>query len=335
MVITHIRDFIEFDPKSTCLQSGRFSETVGFLSIDNVTGNSPVFSRNYIDFNKKSFKYHSNSEDLFTKKGSNVIHKIDLLEKSLQLDEEFGIVPQNYYMMTRPIDSEENIYHLIKNRVLPKLKPTLVPADELAFNRIIMLNTGAIRFDLYKGPFSRDTEYNVLPFANDWKYLKLEKWVAIQIEDFLNHRSVIAMLNSPEQQLLQNVEYNNEINKQDNRYNTAKHQACPFINDPKLSEGYTTSDDYGCEGDDTPHSSQKIYPIPNVIQSNSFSLKQGMGNGNEIIDFIFFSYLKNDILYALHHIDQSKSYHESEIKDYGGKSAKQLLRDYIMEISSK
>ena len=114
MVITHIRDFIEFDPKSTCLQSGRFSETVGFLSIDNATGNSPVFSRNYIDFNKKSFKYHNNSEDLFTKRDSNVINKIALLEKSLQLDEEFSIVPQNYYIITRPIISDEDIYHLIK-----------------------------------------------------------------------------------------------------------------------------------------------------------------------------------------------------------------------------
>ena len=136
--------------------------------------------------------------------------------------------------------------------MLSKLKPTLVPTDELAFNRILILNINAIRLDLYKGLFSRDTEYNVLSFANDWKYLKLEKRVAIQIEDFLNHRSVTAMLNSPEQLLLQNIEYHNEINKQNNRYNTAKHQEYLFIDDPKITEGYTTNDDYGYDGDDTP-----------------------------------------------------------------------------------
>ena len=74
--------------------------------------------------------------------------------------------------------------------------------------------------------------------------------------------------------------------------------------------------------------------MPKVIQSNSFSLKQAIGNGDKIIDFIFFSYLKDDILYALHHIYRSKSYHESGIKDYGDNSVKELLRDYFIEISS-
>ncbi|KAK5778298.1 Smn1p PWA37_000455 [Arxiozyma heterogenica] len=331
---THIRDFVEFDSKSTCLQSGRFSETVGFLSIDNVTDNQPNFSRSYIDFNKQSFKFHSNSSHLYTKRGSNVIQEINLLKKSLQLDEQFGMVPQNYYMMTRPIESEENIYHLIKHKVLPKLKSTSVPADELSFNRIVMLNTGAIRFDLYKGPFTRDTEFSILPFDNNWNYLKLEKWVAIQIEDFLNHRPVISMLNSPEQHFLHDIVSDTEAYIQSDRYNPNKLQHCPFINNPKLSEGYTTNDDYGCDGDDTPHSSQRIYPMPNVIQSNTFSPEKGENNRNEIIDFIFFSYLKKDILHALRYIDPSKSYDESEVRDYGGKPLKQLLRDYIVETNT-
>lgn len=331
---THVRDFVEYDFKSTCLQSGRFAETVGFLSIDNVTVNEPMFSRSYIDFNKKSFKFHSNSSHLFTKRGSSVIQEIDLLKKSLQLDEPFGMVPQNYYMMTRPIESEENIYHLIKNKVLPRLKSTLVPTDELAFNRIIMLNTGAVRFDIYKGPFTRDTEFSILPFNNNWNYLKLEKWVAVRIEDFLNNRPVVAMLNSPEQHFLHNVVSDTEVSMQNNRHNYDKLQDCPFINNPNLSEGYTTNDDYGCDGDDTPHSSQRIYPMPNVIQSNTFSLEKGKDDGNEIIDFIFFSYLKKDILYALRHIDPSKTYYESEVKDYGGKSLQRLLRDYIIEMNN-
>lgn len=325
---SHIRDFVEFDPKGTCLQSGRFSETVGFLSINNVTNDEPEISRSYIDFNKRSFKFHSHSLDLLTKRGAKVTYRLNQLRQSLQLDERFGTVPQTYYMMVRPIDSEDNIYHLLKNKVIPKLESDLVPSDELALNRIIMLNTGAVRFDLYKGPFTRDTEYSVLPFANDWKYMKLEKWVAIQIEDYLNDQSVIAMLTPPEQKSIQNMMIKMSSQSESNQID------CPFITKPRLTEGYTTSDDYGCDGDDTPHNSQKIYPLPNVIQASTFRTDESTSYQNEIIDFIFFSFLKDDILNALQHIDPSKIYSDNDVKGYGGKSAKQLLRDYIIEVSA-
>lgn len=229
--------------------------------------------------------------------------------------------------MTRPIDSEDSIYHLLKNEVLPRLQSDLIPSDDLSMDRIIMLNTGAVRYDLFKGSFTRDTEYSVLPFANDWKYMKLEKWVAVQIEDFLNAEPVIAMLTPPEQKSVENM----KIMSQSDYLNV---QHCPFIKKPQLTEGYTTADDYGCDGDDTPHNSQNIYPLPNVIQSSTLSKEYGMGHQNEIIDFIFFSFLKDDILKALKHIDPSKAYTDVDVKAYGGKSAKQLLREYIIEIST-
>lgn len=323
---SHIRDFVELDPKATCLQSGRFSETVGFLSINNVTDDEPGISRSYIDFNKRSFKFHTHSLDLLTKRGLKVTHRLNQLRETLQLNERFGTTPQTYYMMARPIDSEENIYYLLKNEVLPRLTSDLIPSDELSMNRIIMLNTGAVRYDLFKGSFTRDTEYSVLPFANDWKYMKLEKWVAIQIEKFLNAEPVITMLAPPEQKSVQNMMIMSQSDH-------LKVQECPFIKKPRLTEGYTTGDDYGCDGDDTPHNSQNIFPLPNVIQSSTLSTEYGMGHENELIDFIFFSFLKDDILKALKHIDPSRAYTDDDVKGYGGKSAKQLLREYIIEIS--
>lgn len=321
---SHIRDFVQFDSKATCLQSGRFAETVGFLSIDNVSNSSPLISRRYIDFNKRSFKYHSNSTTLATERGAKVSHKLKLLRQSLQLDRQYGVTPRNYYMMTRPIDSEENIYQMIKSHVLPLLQSTLVESDTLSPYRYVMLNTGAVRFDLYRGPFTKDTEYSVLPFANVWQYIKLNSKVAREIEGYLNKLPIIAKLSPPQQLSLSHGVVSHGVN------------GCPFITDPGLSEGYTTWDDFGCDGDDTPHKSQRIYPLPNVIQYNNLAGRAIEDDDNDdiIVDFIFFSFLSDDILKAVNQIDETRRYNQDDIMEYGGKSAKELLREFISGVSS-
>lgn len=35
----------------------------------------------------------------------------------------------------------------------------------------VVMNSGGIRYDIYKGPFLEDNVYNVCPFADDWVYV--------------------------------------------------------------------------------------------------------------------------------------------------------------------
>ena len=62
---SHVRDFAVVDDRSTALESGRFLETIGWLSIDKVNSKSllpiPKFSRSYIDFNVRSLSIHTNT----------------------------------------------------------------------------------------------------------------------------------------------------------------------------------------------------------------------------------------------------------------------------------
>lgn len=330
---SHIRDFVSLDDRSTCIQSGRFSETAGFLSIDNVTNENPKFFRRYIDFNKRSFSYHANVpvSELQTLKGENVSKSLNKLTLELGLNEQYGYVKENYYMMTRPMDSPNNIYNLIINKILPRLQSNttgkLVANEETNGNhklnyRYVMLNTGAIRFDLFHGPYTRGTEFSVLPFPNTWKYISLPLWISKNIETYLNREPVIAALSPPGLSRLLKMQ-------------SERPSKCPFIKLPLLSEGYTTMDDFGCDGDDTLHNSQRIYPIPNVIQYNN--IPNRVKDDNIKLEFIFFGFLQDDVLAAIDKIQvdlgqgrQTRNYTSADSLDYNAKPLQLLLREYIM-----
>lgn len=312
---SHIRDFSVFDERATGLQSGRFAETVGFLSIDNVTSETPSFFRRYIDFNKRSFKHHigKNSAELKSSKGRKVSDELRSLRKRLKLDEVIGYVPKTYFMSARSLDSEENLYNLIIHNVLPRLHSKIT---DTTIGRYIMINTGAVRYDLYKGPFTIDSEYIVLPFMNEWYYMELPNRIASKIAHYLNKGPAIASLAPP---------------------NVASFSrstgTCPFIDQPGLTEGYTTVDDGGCKGDDTKHNSQFDYLTPNVVQH----VKLVSEGPTDTVHFVFYSFLQPSILEAVNAIVRDEggqaSYDKSSCKVYGGNSTKVLLREYISEIS--
>ena len=57
---SHIRDYTILDDYATAIESGRFLETIGWASIDNVKDRDSLeFSRSYIDFNLHSLTVHS------------------------------------------------------------------------------------------------------------------------------------------------------------------------------------------------------------------------------------------------------------------------------------
>lgn len=318
---SHIRDFVQLDARSTCLQSGRFAETVGFLSIDGIKSPShnPKFFRRYIDFNKKSFKFHAFTKHLYTKIGKHVSNKVQSLKKILELDFQFGHVPRTYFMAARPLDADDNIYNLFKTAILQRLHPTNPTANK---QRMVMMNTGAIRYDMFKGPFTKNTEFIVLPFENNWNVIKLPFKIASKIEGYLNELPYIVKGLAPPEVASERLKM------------LERPIACPIVNVPWLKEGHSTRDDFGCDGDDTPHNTETLYPIPNVIQTSNVVSE----DKDAEVDFVFFSFLTADILLAANAIGRNEiplfhNYTLSHIHDYGGQSAKMLLREYIMEIS--
>ena len=122
---SHIRDFKVYDSKSAALESGRYFETIGFLSISGLnaskTAASPTFARRYIDNNLYSLRHHSNTTNTTfpTEAGLNISSAIHTARERLKLDQFRGCAPQPFYVNRAPYPSNTSIFTWLQTSVLP------------------------------------------------------------------------------------------------------------------------------------------------------------------------------------------------------------------------
>ncbi|PLB39744.1 Metallo-dependent phosphatase-like protein [Aspergillus candidus] len=284
----HIRDYARYDSKAYGLASGRFMETIGFMSIDGLSTaarqinpvlTNPSFNRRYIDNNLFSFHHHTGlASDTFpTVEGRNVSKLIQESREELQLDKVYGCSPRDLWMSRVKYPSEDSIYTWLGSQVLPDSLRDDTRAGNPA---LAIINTGAIRFDIFKGPFTYDTTFIVCPFTSGFRYLKDVPYDKAQlIVEILNKQPQILSegraqvdfptwnLAPPEQQALSSdsvVDHNaigHDLHMNQKPLLDLDHS------DKESIPGYTTVDDGGTDGDDTIHSSIPMYRVPNCIQS--------------------------------------------------------------------
>ncbi|OKL62865.1 hypothetical protein UA08_02124 [Talaromyces atroroseus] len=278
----HIRDYARYDTHSSGLASGRFMETIGFLSIDDVKSTAPNFSRRYIDNNLFSFYHHTglNETNFSTNHGRNVSHMIQHARHALDLDYVHGCAPKTLWVDRTPYPSSDSVYTWLETEVLPQSirNPLRDGTSALA-----VVNTGAIRFDIFKGPFTQDSTFIVSPFTSGFKYIKdVPYTTAKRIVALLNGQTKIftasaqhphtsyCPLAPPEQCAYQSGNMATKDRQTAYLQRTSQQHGQAIISlevesDPQYFPGYTTIDDAGDDGDDTIHSSVSFYQVPNVI----------------------------------------------------------------------
>lgn len=310
----HIRDYVQFDDRAAGLASGRFMETIGFVSIDGLStassssrsssssssnwGSSPQFRRRYIDNNLLSFYHHTglNKKSFHTEHGRNTSELIRQARSELELDRVYGCSPRNLWMSREPYPSNHSIYTWLAEQVIPETLRDETRADKPA---LVIANTGAIRFDLFKGPFTQDSRYMLSPFTNGFRYLAdvpLDK--AQLIVEFLNDQPKILLQSSqslapPEQSAHQMQAHAHAHAK------PLTQQQNGQIQGTRIHPGYTTTDDAGTDGDDTVHSSISSYKVPNCIQAviparPGSTSKPGSGS----VDLVYVDFIERFIVQA-------------------------------------
>lgn len=375
---THVRDFTIYDEISTGLESGRYCETLGWLSMSGIksssfrgkmkprgvpnptrkaikadspsritesslsatnatnsltgassspgvnyqvlnqpsasdgTGGSKyanstiVYSRRYLDWNRLTFAYHaSGSQDrtFENHRGISVTHEITSARKTLNLTTLYGCAPKTYCQYCKPYGADGNIFGLLETA----LGLTVINQERASIPRIIIINTGSIRFDLVEGPFTLDDSFIVSPFADAFQFIPDVPY------DIASR--VLTILNSGPHAKRR------DLSTQDFGFAPLTGDACPDGTIPHehdalkprsipltrglhrrqgtaTTPGYTTTDDFGTDGDDTPHSKIPNYPQPNCIQSKvSFPAD---GAEPKTVDLIFLDFLaKNFVIPAL------------------------------------
>lgn len=329
---SHIRDFVVYDEKLVALQSGRFCETVGFLGVNLNSSSleaSDTFTRRYIDFNTDLFLHHTKKESLEaleTKKGNHVKQLIADARKDLGLDDVIGYVNNsNYYMDYVPVSHPKNLFRLLAKKVLPTLDAE--EGVETSDERLIIINTGSVRYDLYKGPYTIDTHYIVSPFQNQWVKVTVPKYIARQIAPQLNKNGYILALAEKQNKEVRSLkpphqtarDINNKRNQQPIDFDGFDEDLDVHVT--KLKKGYVTYDDFGNKGDDTPHKAVINYPIPNVVQS----VELDHTDRRAPVDVVFYDFITPNIKEVFEQLD----YPMPEVEFYSNHYLGKLLNDYV------
>jgi 2',3'-cyclic-nucleotide 2'-phosphodiesterase (5'-nucleotidase family) len=203
---THIRDFFVYDNKAVGLEAGRYCETLGWLSISGFnstsykaktptgipsptraavvvqtgpaaanlslsnTTSSLRYARRYLDWNRLTFEYHANGSQTSkfdTQTGVAATAQISAIRKQLNLTSVYGCAPQSWCMSCAPFGSSTNIYTLLSDA----LSTVVINQTRSSNPRLILINTGSIRFDLPQGPFTYDDSFIVSPFTDAFQFI--------------------------------------------------------------------------------------------------------------------------------------------------------------------
>lgn len=325
---THIRDYKKYDSKAYALESGRYMETIGFQSISGLaTGGkgvtasvlSPTFSRRYIDNNLFSFHHHTslNSSSFPTPHGRNISALISTSRTALKLDHQFGCAPIDLWTNRAPYPSNTSIFSWLGQLVIPDM---VLDNNRTDKPRIVIANTGAMRFDIFRGPFTRDTTFTVSPFTTGFRYIKdVPYGIADRMLTVLNNEGTIleeaapelkAWMMAPPEQLARREDV--VVSATDDKYSPK--QQTTLKDEQSLIPGYTTKDDAGDDGDDTLHAPISFYRVPNCIEARigtcTSTDKEDGEKPVESVDLVYLEFIEPWILLALRFLGA-----EYELKD--------------------
>ncbi|OIW31037.1 hypothetical protein CONLIGDRAFT_297748 [Coniochaeta ligniaria NRRL 30616] len=353
----HVRDAVSFDDKAFAIASGRYMETIGWMSVDGIATKAAAenkalsgvtFKRRYIDNNLLGLYHHSGLDrDSFpTEHGRNVIKMIATARKELDLDYTYGCAPRDLWMTRSPYPSEDSIYSWLEGEVLPDV---VVNEERKEKSRLAILNTGAIRFDIFKGPFTTDTTFIVSPFLSVLNYIPDVPYpVAKGVIDLLNNAGQIldaasetpdgpGPLDSRFMAIPEQFAITKSIIHERKDYSAASLEQSsegqkPLGDDddssrkPALVGGYTTVDDLGEDGDDAVHSPLDFYTVPNCVQAEiSFPIE----GEPDTVDLVFLDFIQPWVLLALKF--SGGDYGAKDVSLYKNGSFTDLMAGWIKE----
>jgi hypothetical protein len=290
------------------------------------TSNATIrYARRYLDWNRNTFAYHAQNSQPYTKfdtsAGVSVTNEITSDRAKLNLTDLYGCAPATYCQYCKPFLAEGNIFGLLQTA----LATVVINETRKDVPRLIIINTGSVRFDLAKGPFTYDDSFIVSPFKDAFQFIPDVPYKqASQVLGILNagpfqkkkrNLETVDFGFSPiladrdiciDPPLTHHYEGVTRRSKQGGRL-IRRQSTAP-------SPGYTTKDDFGTDGDDTLHSAIPNYSQPNDLQANaSFPLD---GSMPETVDLVFLDFIASYIVNALNQPDVGGDFSLDQVSYY-------------------
>ncbi|KAG2347581.1 hypothetical protein BDR05DRAFT_927512 [Suillus weaverae] len=326
---SHIRDCQQYDGRSMALESGRYMETIGWMSADlgaaKGNANNISFTRRYLDQNRVTYEYHTkmSNQTFDTAYGRSISDGLQELASSFDLSYLYGTAPQDYTINQNPYPSNGSLLSLFIADAIPYALSINNTRDSIP--SIFITNSGSQRFNILKGPFTKNDQLTASPFTDSFLYISN---ISFSIAD-----QVLPALNNPANQKRKRDEIEKELwslgvvdtryrawlEEMDRRAGMGRREAMAG----NLTLGYVTTDSCPGTGDDTLHMALPYYSIPTFIGSNPPNV-----TANTPIDLVFVNFIEAQLLGVLNGLQNAKNYTTADVSLYSPTLANAALGLY-------
>ncbi|KAK0238635.1 Metallo-dependent phosphatase-like protein [Armillaria nabsnona] len=326
---THIRDCVQLDGRSMSLESGRYMETVGWMSVqlddDRSKSKNLTFSRRYLDPNRVTYEYHTRETQVTfdTKQGQEITAGLNQLFVDYDLNFTFGTAPHDYSISRAPHPSNDSQLSLFAELATPYA--ISVNNSRADIPNYLLINTGGQRFDIYAGPFTKNDQFTIEPYTNTFFYVpEVPLSVALDTLQTMSENGEATRKRSleREEELYRRgdvrARYMDWLSEMNQRSLELERRGTN-----NLTLGYVTTDSCPGVGDDIIHTPLPFYSTPDFVGS----IPPDVSN-DTLIDFVFVDYVADQVVETLNIVQSDKEYTSSDVGTYSTVQTNEVMGIY-------
>jgi 2',3'-cyclic-nucleotide 2'-phosphodiesterase (5'-nucleotidase family) len=315
---THIRDCQQYDGRSMALESGRYMETIGWMSADleaaEGNANNISFTRRYLDQNRVTYEYHTqmSNQTFDTAHGRSITDGLQELAVRFDLSYLYGTAPQDYTINQNPYPSNGSLLSLFIADAVPYALS--INNTRNSIPAIFITNSGSQRFNVFEGPFTKNDQLTASPFTDSFLYIpNITFSIANQVLPALNNAgaSEKRKRDEIEKELwsrgVVDTRYRAWLEEMDRRAGIGRREATAG----NLTLGYVTADSCPGAGDDTLHMVLPYYSVPDFIGSNPPNVTD-----DTPIDLVFVDFIEAQLLGILNGLQNAENYTTADVSLY-------------------
>jgi hypothetical protein len=335
---THIRDCLQLDGRSMSLESGRYMETIGWLTakLDKKGSKKNItFSRRYLDPNRVTYEFHStkNSFSFDTLSGRSITSGLKALSKKFDLSFLFGTAPHDFTLSRDPYPSNNSLLSLVISQAIPVA--IAINNTRAHIPNIVIVNSGGQRFDIYAGPFTKNDQLTASPFVDLFQFIPNVPFsVASAVLPALNkaganERRELFEKRNAELYGRGEVEtiYRKWLEEMDKRNDGMEKRAAQ-----NLTLGYVTSDSCPGVGDDTIHAPLPFFDSPDFVGSPvPLVPSPAVPTSDSPIDLVFLDFIAPQVLPLLNTLQTAKVYSTADVQSYTDIATNEVLGLYAQQ----
>ncbi|KAJ6532281.1 Metallo-dependent phosphatase-like protein [Mycena vulgaris] len=326
------------DGRSMSLASGRYMETLGWMSVDldDDKTRDLNFSRRYLDANLVTYQYHTNRTNLTfgTAEGRNITEGLLKLAERFGLGFQYGIAPRDYSMTRAPYPSNDSMLTLVVEEATPTV--LAMNTSRASIPSLLIITSGSQRFDIFKGPFTKNDWHTTSSFVNEYIYIPDVPFAAaVQVLPALNRAGEElwpgeeAAAGTGEDKRMRMWREERDVERGYVEWLEDMHRRyrarAPVAAQGELTPGYVTTDSCPGEGDDVPHVPLPVHQIPDFIASRTPDVG---GDPAATVDLIFVDFIQAQLIRTLNEVQTARVYSLADALVYSPTRTNEVLRMY-------